>query len=807
VNLWKNRDSYTKSKKWPVIPYRLTQYENENKKYKTIYTIGLHKNLVMGWTTNLSENIITHHPVKVWEKKSIFLQKSLGGCKEYDTLETKLFYDLLSPLCHKFRKKNKEFENRCYEQDKNAVSFVFKLMDKLSSNNITVSDLLPYYDIKNINGHCDKNKIRIFIKKSEDNSKFYFEYRCPCMNLLEMIFPIIFEGVTIALVLIGQIVYDLEKFEKSIRNLGSITEKSKNTLIKKTLQENVNDITKNVFKQIEILEEEYKQQINGERRRIMNEILDKLMKIFLQTPSNDTKTLKKIIKEDISIITEAKNYLVAETGTEDIPIYLHPDELYSTVNKDSKFYKNLLIKAENKASWYNSLNDLEDLFDTQHMSCIGENFCLNNDTQNDNKTFFIMISNQDDEPIVISVKYKDKNRFLRNESEQSTQFEHYLLPKFALLIHNMLLRLEAQKSTIMLTENRERLSHEVGQIAMGVRALNKRYNNIFFEKKNNFIRQKNKKDIDSLEKSYEEFIKKSMLYKDDVESQFQIIEMLLKVHGDNIIPNPKKFDIWTEFLNRWNIIFSSQCSINNQFLVMPFSQHQYYDRSRTIITDPVLIQCALYNIVNNAIKYSYVNTKININFEKEFIVNGNNIKIEMYKFTVENYGAYLNPDDKKIYEKNIRSTHGKGTINFDSSIAGEGLGLYWTDMLVKKLNGAIYNLCDEKPICKYHIPLMKPFFTRCREYPLFREFWDKSKEAGLISREVPELSYQEIKNEYDRLMANKTNGISEYDKIVSDWSSDKLNGISFFRLCTDMGIPTHKISFIIKIPKLAEEVD
>jgi hypothetical protein len=68
--------------------------------------------------------------------------------------------------------------------------------------------------------------------------------------------------------------------------------------------------------------------------------------------------------------------------------------------------------------------------------------------------------------------------------------------------------------------------------------------------------------------------------------------------------------------------------------------------------------------------------------------------------------------------------------------------------------------------------------------------------SGIIS----EQSYSSIKAEYQRLLGNKHNAVSEYDAIVNKWSDKKLKNISFLRLYTDISVPTYEIVFSIEIP-------
>jgi len=471
--------------------------------------------------------------------------------------------------------------------------------------------------------------------------------------------------------------------------------------------------------------------------------------------------------------------------------------LDSQIIKESSFYLDLLKNIQENNSkqyeFYKSYDNIPDFF----KDIINKH--INKDEEKLNWGFCRWVSSyKSDDPIILGIKYADKKRFLREEQDEKFFFENYLLPNFIIFIHNAQLRLQTQRASLVLTENRERLSHEIGQVATAIRSLDYLYNKNI-NKYKTFIEDKSEQNIYLIENIHKEFISKAKFYRKDVLRLFNSIEMLIKIFSTDYKPKSKYFDLWKDFMNMWNLSFNIASKGERKYIVLPFGDVECPE-SRYISTDPNLLQFILYNIINNAIKYSLVNTKITVKIEK-------NTNPEEYIFIVSNFGTYLDPNDKSIYESGVRHPEMKGIISTkkDYVAPGEGIGLFWCKMLVRKLGGDIIHTCNEKdkPVCKYNIPLMDPFFELYDNYTIFKELWDNKKKLGYIRADIPEPSYKEIRDEYEQLK-RITGGVSQYNRIVTPWKKEKLRNVTFTQMSTDISIPTYEIAFIIKIPKMEE---
>lgn len=101
------------------------------------------------------------------------------------------------------------------------------------------------------------------------------------------------------------------------------------------------------------------------------------------------------------------------------------------------------------------------------------------------------------------------------------------------------------------------------------------------------------------------------------------------------------------------------------------------DNPVTVTGDLGLITQALYNLIENAVKYTNVNGCISVSFSSE---NGFSV------FSIRNTGAGISDDEKeKIFSKFYRSESAK-----KNQPDGTGLGLSITKAVVNLHNGTIY---------------------------------------------------------------------------------------------------------------------
>ena len=161
-----------------------------------------------------------------------------------------------------------------------------------------------------------------------------------------------------------------------------------------------------------------------------------------------------------------------------------------------------------------------------------------------------------------------------------------------------------------------------------------------------------------------------------------------------------------------------------------------------------LLVLMLYNIINNAIKYSYYGTNICIDIATDQII-------------VKNYGTDIESGERP-YELYYKVEN----VSF-----GDGIGLYASKIISKKIKTELYHLC--KKISNYNIPLVYEAIRRGLKF-------DKDT-----------LDFDEAEKELYQL--NKKEILTS-----DDYHNGEYSYISERTIRRDISKPTYHVSFIIK---------
>jgi signal transduction histidine kinase/methyl-accepting chemotaxis protein len=106
-------------------------------------------------------------------------------------------------------------------------------------------------------------------------------------------------------------------------------------------------------------------------------------------------------------------------------------------------------------------------------------------------------------------------------------------------------------------------------------------------------------------------------------------------------------------------------------------QESVIDAQPLIQADPILLSQAMYNFIENAIKFSPVGGKVEIRNEK---------KDNIYRFIVSDHGSGIAPIDlPQIFEKNFRGTQREGNAN-----KGMGFGLVIVKSIASRHHGRVW---------------------------------------------------------------------------------------------------------------------
>jgi len=795
----KNRDLYSKSPSWPIVPYRLTKLdEADRKKMKIDYDIGLEKEIVLGWTLSVSEE--TKNPIMVSERPLDGHEPS-----KLNQVQTKLFYNALSTICGKLRKEiGSEY---CDNQDICIIKELFQITDEALENSKTACFTKNLFDL-----FCDSHnsikmpvKNNISVKKVDvEDGRFYFEYNCPLIGMTELIFPVIYEGMLIAFVVSGQIIDDIDVVKTKVNEL-LIKYNIRNNYItqndwKKAKSIKKSSIVEKILNRIKDLEALYGNTVSNVQHQMHYDLLKMIIeseKKIARQPSHTSEDSSVLAKKVGQQLDSGLILLRNNVGIKNIWLYWN-EWLESEISDTTGYYSNWKQSHDiGGEEWFPTIdNNMVDFLSKGNVKNEIKLEKLPSIDNKDNWSVFMYRPTMEPDiaPIIIGIEYVNK-KFYHQTQKVEMAWENVVLPKYALFIHNATATFLANRRAINLNDNRALLEHEVGQVADGVRHLTHRYNKYIASVKNDLEKShKNQPYYNQLESQLREFVKRTDLYCDDILGQFHIVELVSKTIPEAVEPSPELFDMYQRFMNKWNFCFNAACFKKNNEL--QYTYWQFGDKARDMSTDPWMLEHSLYNVVNNAIEYCYKNTIINIDIQHEPGYG--------HIFKISNYGIHeIKKENQTIYDRGVRGLQPssnqiiKYTPKRSDLARGRGLGLYWTKKFIESLDGSIEH--DSVQISKYNVPLLSDYFNTYNHYTsnqidahdLDKLYWDKFA--------VELAPYDEIKKEKKALEDS-----GDYNKIVvKNMLNDRqMKPTGFITIINDIDKPTYKVTFTIKVPYL-----
>jgi len=790
--------------------------------HKIKYNIGLDRSFVLGWSLGVSEE--THKPTLVFNRP--MPGKKITMVKDHQ--ETERFYNVISPICGKLRAASiaRKIEGlHCNECDTDVANELLRFVD------IWLEEIQSWDDVHDVAkellkiAHAFKVEActhhdEIHVVPVIECGQLHFEYKCPYTDMTELIFPVISDGILIGFVISGQIIEDVEQVKAKVESM----------LVKQGLEKDItftsdewSDAAKHTKPElIGMLQERigqltglYNRTVEAAKREVLDKAQEKLLECICEhnpeavtgeyedmQAKNNSEQIQ--VKKVAAYIIESLRVVRRMMGVENLVLYWDKGIKQSDLKIDGDFYTDWESKMPpGEHDWIKNIpDDVGDLFDGASKKVEDQDNIPSEANQHDWSVVICRPINEGIIPIIFGIRYKQKNLYMSRNSNLA--WEEKLLPNFAVYIHNVAASLMATRRTSKLEETNELLSHEMGQVADGMRIVIGQFEgNIKRRQTEALQKPRAQKYYNNLEDNYHSLLIDSRKAMRSFEGQFQIIEMMRRDYREEIRPDPKSFDIYTEILNRWNAIFKASCRLKNNFLhlgkIAPHDTsdilefHDVRDPDRWLHTDPKLLEHAIYNVVNNAIKYSYLNSRIYVGITTDD---------RGHVLTVTNYGGIkLDSEDRTIYKNGARINKAgmlidKADIAEDSSrpAKGKGIGLYWTDLLVKALGGTITHKCVE--VSPYYVSLMKPFFDRYETSEMYKALW-----KSMAFKQV-ELPYKTIRSSYDDLVAK-----DEYARIVNEWSSNELRNLGVLRIFNELSNPTYEVTFTIAIPRYAKEED
>lgn len=626
---------------------------------------------------------------------------------------------------------------QCLDSDNVHANILFMFADDIIQGNVSVvnekiknyfmeSDRHNYYNTnKNTfpeyvekNMYCEKLKTDVIVR--------YLKYMCPIMGLTELIFPIIVEKQVVSVLFVGQLfvkdesehiqkcrdsllVSKIEIFEKHFKEYNVSKEEQEFIfdIIKKVDDENnINLYNISGDEEIKKLTIGHKRQTfyNGEEleQYIYNTIYPEIKiaenKITEMLNKRRDRQVSKIVNNSISLLQEKIEKLDLQDNSTDIL-----DLFWNNVQGNLNDLMPQLGITGFAIYTFDEKNINENTF---HLVCNGgndsvdnitkpaESFCVNSkdlDTLKNDKLISTIIGDK------LQIKSSASSLLIYHELLTQKCIAHiyltspkinklrkilkkHLLKNLVNIMHEhaiVLNAVEVEKTKKTLRIYR----HEISHLNLGLTGI---YHNFESPLKLYALPYDKVKDIH-----------------DDFKSSIDIMNYMTAEIGlftgaitntENILI--EEFKIYKELIWKWGTLYNNELKRDSKRIktVRDESNWEKVLAGRPLIkSDRKLLEVIIYNIVNNAIKYSFFGTNIHINCE---LIDGG----PKQAFKVTDYGNSI-ASNSMPYQLYFRDEN----IKYYTT-DGNGIGLYVSKVAANLLGIEIKHTC--KQICKYNLPLL-----------------------------------------------------------------------------------------------------
>ncbi len=282
------------------------------------------------------------------------------------------------------------------------------------------------------------------------------------------------------------------------------------------------------------------------------------------------------------------------------------------------------------------------------------------------------------------------------------------------------------------------MRHELGQSNAGYQMLLEQFRTIM----ERYLQQTSEYDYSPEEEAFQIFMEhcKNMFRNSEEYLYTTRIRMNSTKYLTEFKPKVKQlFYPYEEFLFKWQQIYYKTVKENNLHFVFPHVVLNDLSRPR-MYGDPMMIEQAVYNLTNNAMKYAMQGTKVSLDCR----LNEDKTK---YEIVVKNIGMSFKYKEEKnsIFEYGMRGSNNEKE--------GSGLGLYLTRQIALGHRGNAK--CEMKPLSKYNWSLIQLYINfyedekirnLCKDKELYEELkteWESKKDdiQKSIVREIPRTAF------------------------------------------------------------------
>ncbi len=666
--------------------------------------------------------------------------------EKYYRIQDRVFFRAFSKICHDSNFCN---EKSCKQNDATAAEYVLECKPNACEK---------YKELENISPVQDEKKTRTGI-----------HYICPQTKLDEIAFPVKLYDRYMGVLIVGQISSKENRPQLEARiqeklstnNAGENSAESIFSQIKKVenMPQLINKIVNTVLDIEEGLISYYKERQDQYIFEKSNELII-AFKNDIETKENDSSVSEKLLYPTISHIkyynkigtciktrlhdfcktVGIKKYIVFTPDFENLGNNAY-DKIKGAGN--SVFHFNNWRAANQKDSITGNL--------TSYISGISNDLDL------------LLVADSPTYPIALAVNSRD---FLQDVSGGEKNLLQWtfgeVFKKFA--EYSQMAGLEAKSDYYRsyLDSFMSIQRHELGQSNAGYEMLIEEF------KKRRHLFEKEIMELGILKKvsiPVKEFLKHSDDFIADSEGYLyttKVRTLSSKYLLDFSVEQKIYFYPYETFLFKWNHIYDVQARSKNLEFLYP--QVNSTDADRPLMYgDPLMIEQAVYNLTNNAMKYALHGTVVSLNSRLNRTEN-------RYEIIVENLGAPLKSENeaKTIFQYGQRGSNNEKE--------GNGLGLFLTKQIAKAHRGDVF--CQTETLSPYNWGILQ----------LYIKYFEGEKSRSLCNDEQ---LYLELKKEW-----------KEKQREISHYSAGSMQETDFTPLYVHQNIlnGTAKFKFTFWIP-------
>lgn len=639
--------------------------------------------------------------------------------EKYKKIQDKVFFDVYAKVCYR-----RELCPRidCKRNDAYAAEIVVEKLEQLEGgtfpDNEYISDVMV-----------------IEFPESDDAKKEQrkgIRYTCKKTGYTEIACPIRLYDRTMGALIVGQIIEEknYESWKKTIEELCEIKQYHEEDLTvyindKKglKLKENIQDTIIKVSRAVHDIEKELKEVYKSRQKQYgleqsniyiekFKSQLDKRKKQITDAANVYPATVCIDFFETVGMcIQDCVNDICEEIGTKRYALFL-PNR------------KNLTDNDYRQLSWNNITLNMEKLL--KNKSTV--NFLCGKDNVNkyvtniDQEYDYMLISEMEGYPIVLLLCMDVCLKEIGSEEERMLLIKSINDIFSNIFSFAQMAGIEAKSEYFRsyLDSSMSIMRHELGQSNSGYQTLLERFRtSVEYYSRRTFQHNYSPEaedEFDIFMDNCRNFIRDSKEYLFTTKIRMNSTKYLTEFK-----PEKKQlFYPYEEFLFKWQQIYYKIVEENNLQFESPHVVLNDWSRPR-MNGDPMMIEQAVYNLTNNAMKYAMQGTKVSLDCR----LNANKTR---YEIIVKNIGTpFKSPDE-------INTIFAYGRRGSNNEKDGSGLGLYLTRQIALGHGGDVE--CEMKELSNYNWSLVR----------LYIDFYEDEKVRNLCKDQV---LYEQLKKEWN----------------------------------------------------------